>query len=61
MCKYTDVGKIPSALITDIELCRYARKKFEKLIISTGMSTEEEIQTCVRSVSYTHLRAHETS
>ena len=48
MCKYTDVGKIPSALITDIELCRYARKKFEKLIISTGMSTEEEIQTCVR-------------
>ena len=32
MCKYTDVGKIPSALITDIELCRYARKKFAKLI-----------------------------
>ena len=48
MSKYTDIGKIPSALITDIELCRYARKNFSKLIISTGMSTEEEIQTCIR-------------
>ena len=38
MCKYTKISKIPSALITDLELCAYAREKFEKLIISTGMS-----------------------
>jgi N-acetylneuraminate synthase len=47
MCKYTNVGKIPSALITDLELCAYARKKFSLFIISTGMSTEEEIEKCV--------------
>lgn len=34
------ISKIPSALITDLELCRYAREKFQQLIISTGMSTE---------------------
>ncbi len=49
MHKYTDIGKIPSALITDIELCKYARSKFRKLMISTGMSTEEEIETCVNA------------
>ena len=47
MCKYTNVGKIPSALITDLELCAYAREKFSLFIISTGMSTEEEIEKCV--------------
>lgn len=47
MCKYTNVGKIPSALITDLELCAYAREKFSYLMISTGMSTEEEIEKCV--------------
>ena len=47
MCKYTSIGKIPSALITDLELCKYAREKFSTLIISTGMSTEEEIEECV--------------
>jgi N-acetylneuraminate synthase len=49
MSKYTKVGKIPSALITDLELCKYSREKFEFLIISTGMSTEEEIEECVLS------------
>lgn len=47
MCKITDIGKIPSALITDLELCAYARKHFKTLIISTGMSTEEEIEEAV--------------
>lgn len=47
MKKYTNIGKIPSALITDIELCKYARDNFELLIISTGMSTEEEIKNCI--------------
>ena len=48
MCKYTKISKIPSALITDLELCAYAREKFEKLIISTGMSTEEEVVECIK-------------
>jgi N-acetylneuraminate synthase len=47
MAKYTTLGKIPSALINDLELCAYARQKFTTLIISTGMSTEEEIEACV--------------
>jgi len=47
MAKYTNIGKIPSALITDLELCSYARSKFEVLMISTGMSTENEIEECV--------------
>jgi len=47
MRKYTTIAKIPSALITDINLCRAARSAFKTLIISTGMSTEEEITRCV--------------
>ena len=49
MSQYNDITKIPSALITDKELPLYAREKFNKLIISTGMSTEEEIEQCVRN------------
>jgi N-acetylneuraminate synthase len=49
MSQYTKYTKIPSALITDSELCKYARDKFETLIISTGMSTEEEIEDCMRA------------
>lgn len=49
MHKYTDIGKIPSALINDLELCKYARNKFRKLMISTGMSTEEEIENCIEA------------
>ena len=48
MCKYTKIGKIPSALITDLELCKYTREKFELFMISTGMSTEEEIEECIQ-------------
>ena len=47
MAKYTKIAKIGSASITDLELCRAAREAFDFLIISTGMSTEEEIETCV--------------
>ena len=49
MSHYTSIAKIPSALITDLELCNYSRKKFDTLIISTGMSTEQEIIACVQS------------
>jgi len=51
MAQYTDIAKIPSALITDKELSAYAREKFNYLIISTGMSTEEEIEQCVSNCS----------
>jgi N-acetylneuraminate synthase len=47
MRKYHSIVKIPSALITDIDLCKYARDSFSQLIISTGMSTEQEIEECV--------------
>lgn len=41
--KFTKVGKIPSALVTNKELCVYARSKFETLMVSTGMCTEDEV------------------
>lgn len=47
MSKYTDIAKLGSASINDLDLCKYAREKFNFLIISTGMSTEEEIEECV--------------
>jgi len=53
MTRYkTDLGvvmKIPSALITDINLCQYARQKSDYLMISTGMSDECQIDECVLS------------
>lgn len=49
MRQYTDVMKIPSALITDLELCKYASEHSNTLIISTGMSTEEEIDRCIET------------
>ena len=39
--------KIPSALITDLDLCKYARDNCDYLMISTGMSTEKEIENAV--------------
>ena len=49
MKRFTTIGKIPSALITNTELCQYARKCFNTLMVSTGMSDEEEIESCVRA------------
>ena len=48
MVKYTNIGKIPSALITNLPLVEYARSKFDTLLISTGMSTEYEVEEAVR-------------
>jgi len=47
MKAYGDLVKIPSALITNLELLKYVRTQFKTVIISTGMSTEEEIETAV--------------
>ena len=44
---YDGSMKIPSALITDLELCQYAKANCEKLMISTGMSTEKEVRACI--------------
>jgi N-acetylneuraminate synthase len=49
MSKYTTIGKIGSASINDLELCKAARDAFTTLIISTGMSTEEEIELCINA------------
>lgn len=47
MSKYSNTAKIPSALITNLDLCKHARKHFSSLIISTGMSTEQQIEECI--------------
>ena len=47
MAKYTRIAKLGSASITDLELCSTVRQLFDKVIISTGMSTEKEIQDAV--------------
>ncbi len=47
MSQYTDIMKIPSALITNTLLIEYARSKCKTLLISTGMSTEDEIYKSV--------------
>ena len=47
MKEYTNLSKIPSALITNEELVTYARQNSDTLIISTGMSDEAEIENCI--------------
>lgn len=49
MANFVKYGKIPSALITNLELCKYAREKFDVLLVSTGMSTERQIEDCVKA------------
>jgi len=47
MAKYTRIAKLGSASITDYKLCKLTRELFDVVIISTGMSTEEEIKLAV--------------
>ena len=49
MAKYTRIAKLGSASITDVKLCRVTRELFDTVIISTGMSTEEEIDEAVKN------------
>ena len=60
MTQYTTVGKVPSALITDHELMCYAREKFDTLMISTGMSTESEIEAAIE-IAYPDVIFHTNS
>lgn len=45
MTQFTEIIKIPSALITDIELLDYCSKNYTTVIMSTGMSDQCEIDT----------------
>ena len=49
MAKYTKTAKLGSASINDLELCKATREAFDFVIISTGMSTEEEIEAAVEA------------
>jgi len=41
--KLSNLTKIPSAKLTDKKLCMYVRKNYKKRILSTGMSTQSQI------------------
>jgi|TARA_R110002072_G_scaffold287209_1_gene452493 N-acetylneuraminate synthase len=48
MKRYTDIMKVPSALITNDDLVFYTRDNSNYMMISTGMSDEEEIEHAVK-------------
>ncbi len=48
MMAITNVVKIPSAKITDMELLEFCNDKFSLKLMSTGMSTQEEIDRAVK-------------
>ena len=47
MTRWSDYVKIPSALITNLELLEYCSDRFPFRLMSTGMSTEAEIEKAV--------------
>ena len=47
--------KVPSACITDLDLLKELKKTKKPIIISTGMSTEKQIQKAVKIVSQKNL------
>lgn len=49
MSKYSKIAKLGSASINDLELCKATREAFDFVIISTGMSTEKEIELAVEA------------
>jgi N-acetylneuraminate synthase len=49
MKNYTSIMKIPSAKIDNLDLCQYARENCDYLMISTGMSSEQQIIDCIGS------------
>jgi N-acetylneuraminate synthase len=51
----TPAYKVPSASLTDLALLKYTRKTGKPIIISTGMSTMEEIQRGVAAVGLDNL------
>lgn len=54
--------KIPSASLTDHKLLRHIKKTGRPVILSTGMSTDEQIESAVNVIGLEHLIiAHATS
>lgn len=51
MSNVTDIGKIPSAHLTNEKLVKATRVLFPVMIMSTGMSTEEEIDKILEDVT----------
>lgn len=51
----TPAYKVPSASLTDLTLLKYVRKTGKPLIISTGMSTMEQIHKAVKVVGEDNL------
>lgn len=49
MAKYTKIVKLGSPVINDIQLLKATRAAFDYVIMSTGMSTEEEIEKAVEA------------
>ena len=47
MAKYTRIVKLGSPVINDLALLKATREAFDYVIMSTGMSTEEEIEKAV--------------
>lgn len=47
MKQYVDISKVPSALITNEDLLKSARASVDHFMISTGMSTEQEIDRAI--------------
>ena len=47
MAKYTRIAKLGSPVINDLALLKATREAFDYVIMSTGMSTEEEIKLAV--------------
>lgn len=47
MAKHTRIAKLGSASITNTALCKLVRELYDTVIISTGMSTEEEVETAI--------------
>ena len=48
MSQYTNITKVPSALLTNTELGIHARKNSRLLMLSTGMSNESNIDVAVK-------------
>tara|TARA_Y100000389_G_C17335136_1_gene450229 strand:- start:105 stop:926 length:822 start_codon:yes stop_codon:yes gene_type:complete len=47
MAKYTKIVKLGSPVINNLELLKATREAFDYVVMSTGMSTEEEIEKAV--------------
>ena len=53
--------KIPSALLTNLDLIRESAKKCNNLIISTGMSTLDEVDQAVKTIKESNSKCYLSS